>query len=37
MTIGATIKQLRQEQDITQEQLADALHNITGSESVGDR
>ena len=25
MTIGATIKQLRQEQDITQEQLADAL------------
>ena len=25
MTIGATIKQLRQEQDITQEQLAEAL------------
>ena len=25
MTIGATIKQLRQKQDITQEQLADAL------------
>ena len=25
MTIGMTIRQLRQEQDITQEQLADAL------------
>ena len=25
MTIGTTIRQLRQEQDITQEQLADAL------------
>ena len=37
MTIGATIKQLRQEQDITLEQLADALGiTLTGVKSVGD-